>query len=84
MTFIHTNKEEKKKKREQRRLSQTLSRSSEVSHTLSGRQKCHTLSKKVYSKVSYTEETHKNSWPLKVSCTHIVRGTHILIQINIY
>ena len=32
MTFIHTNKEEKKKKREQRRLSQTLSRSTKVSH----------------------------------------------------
>ena len=73
MTFIHTNKEEKKKKREQRRLSQTDSRSSKESHTLSRS-----------SKVSHTKETRKNSWPSKLSHTHTVRWTVILIHIDLY
>jgi len=85
MTFIHTTKEEKKKKREQSRLSQTLSRSSKVSHTLSGSSKVsHTKQKSVLKSVIYTEETRKNSWPSKLSHTHTVRGALILIHIDIY
>ena len=85
MTFIHTKKEEKRKKREMRRLSQTLSRSSKVSHTLSRSSKLsHTKQKSVLKSVIYTKKTRKNSWPLKLSCTHIVRGALILIHIDLY
>ena len=85
MTFIYTNKEEKKKKREQSRLSQTLSRSSKVSHTLSGSSKVsHTKQKSVLKSVIYTKETRKNYWPSKLSRTHTVRGDLILIHIDLY
>ena len=85
MTFIHTNKEEKNKKREQRRLSQTLSMSSKVSHTLSRSSKVsHSKQKSVLKSVIYTKKTHKNSWPPKLSRTHTVRGALILIHIDLY
>ena len=87
MTFIHTNKEEKKKKREQRRLSKTLSRSSKVSQTLSRLSNVsHTKQKSFLKSVIYTKETRKNSWPLKLSLsrTHTVRGALILIHIDLY
>ena len=84
MTFIHTNKEEKKKKGEQRRLSQTRSRSSKESHTLSRSSKVSHTKQKSVLKVSHTKKTRKNSWPSKLSRTHTVRGALILIHIDIY